>query len=279
VLALTEGLWNVKIDPAQLEQIIVNLTVNSREAMPTGGVLTITTENHRSNGRAHETDPPIPNGEFVELRVTDTGIGIPDEIRDRIFEPFVTSKDKATSSGLGLATVYSIVHQNKGGIEVKSELDGGTTLKIFLPRSLEPASLRARSTSRTHEAVGGSQRILLVEDNDELREATQEALELLGYSVTAAAEGLEALSIFETEGDSFDLLITDIVMPGPNGREVAEKMTATRADLPVIFISGYTNDVILRHGVVEEEVNYLPKPFSVPTLASKIREVLASVAA
>ncbi len=275
-LKLPEDLWNVKVDPGQLEQIIVNLTVNAHEAMPTGGTLTISTRNHHSNGDLRDTVPPLGHGEYVELRVSDTGIGVPEDIRDRIFEPFVTSKDKATSSGLGLATVYSIVHQNKGSIQVESELDQGSSFGIFLPRSHEQASRATRSTAVAVEAVGGSQRILLVEDNDDLRESTREALEILGYDVTTAAEGLEALSIFGEEGNGFDLLITDIVMPGPNGRQVAEQMQARRSDLPVIFVSGYSDDVILRHGVVEEDVNYLPKPFTVPALATKIREVLGS---
>lgn len=275
-LQLPEDLWNVKVDPGQLEQIIVNLTVNAREAMLSGGTLTIATSNFQAGADRPNASPPLGKGEYVELRVSDTGIGIPEEIRDRIFEPFVTSKDKTTSSGLGLATVYSIVHQNKGAIEVASSPGQGSRFSIFLPRSHESVSRATRSTERAVEAVGGSQKILLVEDNDDLRESTREALEMLGYAVTTAAEGLEALSIFEEQGEAFDLLITDIVMPGPNGREVAEQMQTRRGDLPVIFVSGYTDDVILHHGVVQDEVNYLPKPFTVPALATMIREVLDS---
>jgi CheY-like chemotaxis protein len=212
-------------------------------------------------------------GEYVLLSVADTGVGIPREIQDEVFEPFFTTKDRATSSGLGLATVHAIVQQSRGVIRLDSAADGGATFEIYLPRSREHFAEKATGPMAIPLAPG-SQRILLVEDNEELRQSTQEALEVLGYSIMAASDGEEAVRMFEDGGRSIELLITDVVMSGMNGRQVMEHLREKKKHLPVIFVSGYTGDAILRHGVMEEDVNFLPKPFTVETLARKIQEVL-----
>jgi signal transduction histidine kinase/ActR/RegA family two-component response regulator len=269
---LEQGLWNVKVDPSQLEQVIVNLTVNASEAMPTGGRLTISSFNVDSSGGPSAADTSMDPGPFVLLAISDSGPGIPAELHDQIFEPFFTTKDKASSSGLGLATVYGIVKEAGGSIQLESEPGLGTTFKIYLPQIAEAES--AAIAQLPLATLGGSQHILLVEDNDELRASTQEALELLGYKVTVARDGDEALAAFHASAAEVDLLITDVVMPGLNGREVAEKLQAQQPGLLVIFVSGHTDDVVLRHGVKENEVHFVPKPFSIHLLARKIGDVL-----
>ncbi len=274
---LEEGLWNVKIDPSQLEQIIVNLTVNAREAMPTGGQVMIRTANCCIDGKEAKKHRGMEAGDYVLLSIADTGVGVPREIQDEIFEPFFTTKDHATSSGLGLATVYAIVQQSRGIIRLDSEANEGTTFEIYLPRNRE--QVKKQVTRQALPVAPGSQRILLVEDNEELRVSTREALEILGYSIAVASDGEEALRVFEESDRSIELLITDVVMPGINGRQVMEHLRERKAHLPVIFVSGHTRDVILRHGVMEEGVNFLSKPFTVDTLARKIQEVLGQLPA
>ncbi len=271
---LEEGLWQVKIDPAQLEQIIVNLLVNARDAMPTGGKVTIEVANRTLDEVYLSGHPMAQAGECVLLAVSDTGTGIAPEIRDKIFEPFFTTKPKTEGSGLGLATVYGIVNQNSGTVAVYSEVGEGTTFKIYLPRCLEAGPLGAGPAAEETARVGGSERILLVEDNDEVRESSQAVLEALGYRVVTAANGLEALELFDADGQDVDLLITDVVMPGMSGKEVMEELRGCKEDLKVIFMSGYTDNVVLRHGILDGDFDFLQKPFSSTTLAGKIREVL-----
>ncbi|MDH3744952.1 MAG: response regulator [Acidobacteriota bacterium] len=262
------GLWPIEIDASQLEQIVLNLAVNAREAMPTGGSLTIGAFNQPA-------EKPQRGSDWVALRVVDTGAGIPEKIRHKIFEPFFSTKKEA-HSGLGLATVLGIVEQNGGRVEVGSG-EGGTTFEILLPRSSKEPSQPTLDddAGSIPPAEGGS--ILLVEDNDELRRSTHDLLATWGYSVTPVRDGLAALETFEAQEEGFDLLITDVVMPGLNGREVAETLQDADPALPVLYISGHTDDVVLRHDLEAGSVDLLQKPFSAGQLAHRVRAALARV--
>ncbi len=273
--ALERSIWNVRIDPSQLEQVIVNLLVNAREAMPTGGRLMLTTRNYRLGQAWEEAPVNLPPGEYVMLSIADSGTGIPPEIRDKIFEPFFTTKEEAGRSGLGLATVYGIVRQNGGHITVRSQVGEGTEFRILVPRCTEPETRPVTSAVRAEPPARGHQeRILLVEDSDDLRDSTRGLLEEMGYRVDVAANGEEALRLYDTLGDSLDLLITDVVMPGMSGREVMDHIRQRNRELNVLFISGYTDSVVVRHGVRDGEFEFLQKPFSAESLARKVRDVL-----
>jgi signal transduction histidine kinase/ActR/RegA family two-component response regulator len=275
-LDLDENLGNVKIDPAQLEQVVVNLLVNAGDAMPEGGTVTVRTRNLVADEFFLDSHPTAEEGEYVLLEVSDVGTGVAPEIRDKLFEPFFTTKEEAGRSGLGLATVYGIVRQNRGIISLESTLGEGTTFRIHLPRTREEARVAAGQPEETESLDGHQEKILLVEDNDDLRISTQGVLEAIGYRVTAAANGQEAIALCENGASDVDLLITDVVMPGMSGREVMDRVRRIRADVSVLFISGYTDNVILRHGIREGEFEFLQKPFSTQKLARKIRQVLES---
>lgn len=269
---LAAGLWYVKMDPAQLEQIIVNLLVNARDAMPTGGEVVLETSNLHLADRDLTGLPDLKPGEYVRLRVSDTGCGIAQEHVDKVFDPFFTTKQQSGNSGIGLSTVYGIVRQSGGAITVDSPPGRGATFRIYLPRCHEiPASEWA--TDEEPAAAGGTETILLVEDNDELRIASRSVLESMGYQVLTAADGREALQVFRKDG-RVDLLISDVVMPGMSGKELLDRIQETHPDVRVLFVSGYTDNVILRHGIQEGEVHFLEKPFSSERLAVKIREIL-----
>lgn len=271
---LAAGLWYVKMDPAQLEQIIVNLLVNARDAMPTGGEVVLETSNLHLADRDLTGLPDLKPGEYVRLRVSDTGCGIAQEHVDKVFDPFFTTKQQSGNSGIGLSTVYGIVRQSGGAITVDSPPGRGATFRIYLPRCHEiPASEWA--TDEEPAAAGGTETILLVEDNDELRIASRSVLESMGYQVLTAADGREALQVFRKDG-RVDLLISDVVMPGMSGKELLDRIQETHPDVRVLFVSGYTDNVILRHGIQEGEVHFLEKPFSSERLAVKIREILRS---
>jgi signal transduction histidine kinase len=270
---LAADLWCTRVDPSQVEQIVVNLLVNSREASPRGGKVTIETSNVVLGQEYLRQNPTVQAGDYVLLAVSDSGTGIPAEIRDRIFEPFFTTKEGTDARGLGLATVYGIVKQNGGHVAVYSEMGQGTTFRVYLPRTLEAAAGPV-ATAAEARPVGGGETLLLVEDNDELRGATQGILEALGYRVATAANGTEALAALERLGGRIDLVICDVVMPGMSGQEVVEQLRARRPEIRVIFMSGYTDNVVLRHGILEGEYDFLEKPFSADRLAAKIRGVL-----
>ncbi len=273
---LAGDLWRTRVDPSQVEQIVVNLLVNSREASPRGGKVTIETSNVTLDPEYLRQNPTVQAGDYVLLAVSDSGAGIPPEIRDRIFEPFFTTKEGTDARGLGLATVYGIVKQNGGHVAVYSELGQGTTFRIYLPRTLEAAAAAPVSAPAEARPVGRGETLLLVEDNDELRGATQGILEALGYRVATAANGTEALAAVERLDSRIDLVICDVVMPGMSGQEVVERLRARRPEIRVIFMSGYTDNVVLRHGILEGEYEFLEKPFSADRLAAKIRGVLAA---
>lgn len=267
-------LWPVCMDRGQVEQIIVNLLVNAREASPRGGKVTAETANVLLDAEYLKKNPTVKPGEYALLAVSDNGTGIAPEIQDKIFEPFFTTKEGAGEArGLGLATVYGIVKQNGGHLAVYSEVGQGTTFRIYLPRS-EDKAVAPTQVPVEGEAAGGVETILLVEDNEELRGSTQGVLEALGYRVRTAADGPEALALLDREDGTVDLVISDVVMPGLSGPDLIARIREKRPDIRVIFISGYTDNVVLRHGILEGEVDFLEKPYTIERLARKIREVL-----
>jgi PAS domain S-box-containing protein len=267
------ALGAVRADPGQLEQAIVNLVVNARDAMPKGGRLTIETadvELDRSYVAAHVPTQPGP---YVLLAISDTGVGMDGATKARLFEPFFTTKEPGRGTGLGLATVYGIVKQSGGYIWAYSELGHGTTFKIYLPRVPETPEAPESTTSPPTPARG-SETLLVVEDQEEVRKLTKRVLEARGYTVLAARNGAEALEIVAQHPSQIHLMITDVVMPGMNGRELAQHACARRSDLKVLYVSGYTGEAVLQHRLLEPGVAFLQKPFTPDVLARKTREVL-----
>jgi len=273
IIAAAPSLGTVKADPGQIEQVILNLAVNARDAMVQGGRLTIETANvdlDEAYARQHITARP---GRHVMLAVSDTGCGMDPETQSHIFEPFFTTKELGRGTGIGLATVYGIVKQTGGWIWVYSEVGKGTTFKIHLPRVDEADEVVGESKA----PVGvrrGSETVLVVEDNDSLRQLTCEFLVGAGYAVLAAQDGAEAIRIAGGHSGEIHLLLTDIVMPGINGHELAQRLASLRPDTKVLYASGYAGVAVLQQGVLEEGSSFLPKPFSRDALAQKVREVL-----
>jgi len=270
---LPPALGRVKADPGQLEQVIVNLVVNARDAMPDGGKLTIETSDvELTDGEAqHAGTRPGPT---VVLAVTDTGTGMDAATQARIFEPFFTTKEQGKGTGLGLSTVYGIVQQSDGGISVHSAPGAGTTFKIYLPRIEESVEI-APSPEPRQRAGGGTETVLLVEDEDELRAVVLETLQMYGYTVLEAGHGGEAMLIAERYSGPIDLLLTDVVMPTMSGADLARRLAAVRLEMKVLFVSGYTDDAIVHHGVLEPGTAFLEKPFNPEQLVRRVREVLS----
>jgi two-component system, cell cycle sensor histidine kinase and response regulator CckA len=268
-----DDLWNIKFDPSQMEQILMNLAVNARDAMPGGGKLTLETTNIRLNEDYCRMHLGFMPGSYVLLAVSDDGMGMDRETLQNAFEPFFTTKETGKGTGLGLATVYGIINQNNGFINVYSEPGQGTTFRIYLPRSTEGLAPLEEASER--KVMHGSGNILLVEDDDMVRTMTTDMLETIGYTVQATGSPMEALSLCEGGDATIDLVITDVVMPGMSGRELRDKLGVIRPDIKVLFMSGYTSNVIVHHGVLEAGVNFVQKPFSMNDLAKKVREVMA----
>ncbi len=276
VTRLEDGLWSVRADPGQLEQVILNLAVNSRDAMPQGGRLTIETGNVVLDEPAAQRHLDVRPGPYVMLAVTDTGAGMDPQTLAHAFEPFFTTKGQGT--GLGLSTVYGIVKQSGGTIRASSEPGRGTTFRIYFPREeAAPAASRRDPEPAVPERRG--QTILVVEDSDPVRDLVSQVLAGDGYSVLVARSGQEALRIAERHRGTIHLLITDVVMPGMRGREVADRIAAARPGTRVLFVSGYTEDAIVHQGVLEAGIDFLGKPFTPRALERKVGEILARPAA
>lgn len=270
---LGSGVAPVRADAGQLEQVLVNLAVNARDAMSRGGTITIETANVTLDDTYVANQPLVTAGDYVMMAMSDTGSGMGAETQARVFEPFFTTKARGKGTGLGLATVYGIVKQSGGYIWVYSELGIGTTFKIYLPRVVGPVEPPA-AVPLTTRSLRGSETILVVEDPDEVRTLIRKILESRGYRVLAAANGAAALQAAALHPGPIHMLVTDVVMPGMSGREVSVLLTATRKTLRTLFLSGYTNESIVQHCVLDEGVELLQKPFTADGLARKVREVL-----
>ena len=262
---LDPNLGSVKADPCQVEQIIVNLIVNARDAMPRGGSVTIETANTTLD------DQTVPR-EYVMLAVTDSGTGMDQETQRRIFEPFFTTKDVGKGTGLGLSTVYGIVKQSGGYIRVFSEPGQGATFKIYLPRMDDATSVTVEKQEIS--VPRGSETILLVEDEDVVRGLTKKILMQAGYNVLDAKGGEEAIRMCRAHNGPIELLVTDVVMPELSGKEVADRLLELRPAMRILFMSGYTDEAIIQHGVLDANVDFIQKPFTWIALTRKVRDVL-----
>ncbi len=275
VSSINPKLGFVLADSSQLSQIILNLTVNAMDAMPQGGKLTVETANVFLDQTYAQQHSGVVPGAYVMLAVSDTGTGMDAETRRHIFEPFFTTKEVGQGTGLGLSTVYGIVKQNGGNIEVYSEEGVGTTFKIYLPRIAGQADVvDIENNDKELSTAAGT--VLLVEDEDIVRALTKQVLEECGYTVIEARNGVEALAICNSGDCKFDLLMTDVVMPQMGGRELANKLKEKLPDLQILFTSGYTDDAVVRHGVIEVGTNFIQKPFTPDSLTKKVRELLGA---
>ena len=275
---VSRGLGAVRADPGQLEQVLVNLAVNARDAMPMGGALVLRTENVELDGPGGPRRDGVPAGRYVCLTVSDTGSGIPREIRERIFEPFFTTKAVGKGTGLGLSTVYGIVKQSGGFIWVESEAGRGTTFTVYLPRAVDaekPASVPAPG----EVGANGAETVLVVEDEEGVRHLTRRILERQGYTVIEACDGRDALQRAAAHGGRIDLLLTDMVMPEMTGRALAEVLVAERPGLRVLYMSGYTDDEIVRRGMRDAGSGFVEKPFTTTSLVRVVRAALDRSAA
>jgi len=270
---LCPALGQVKADSGQIEQVLMNLVVNARDAMPQGGKLTIETSNVELDSDYAKLHPEVKPGHYVMVAVSDTGTGMSHETKAHIFEPFFTTKGLGKGTGLGLATVYGIAKQSGGHVAVFSELGQGATFKIYLP----PVKEKVPSAKSLHDqkvAPHGNETILLVEDDSAVRGIIKLALQALNYTVLEARNGEDAVRLCERHTEPIHLLLTDVVMPEMGGRQVAERLEACKKGIKVLFLSGYTDDAVIRHGILQAEVAFLQKPFTPMALANKVRDVL-----
>jgi two-component system, cell cycle sensor histidine kinase and response regulator CckA len=270
---LRPDLNRIQADPGQVEQVLVNLVVNSRDAMPRGGTITIETANVKLDEAYASKLVGLSAGDYVMLAISDTGTGMDQETQKRIFEPFFTTKEKGKGTGLGLSTVYGIIRQSGGNIWVYTEPGEGTTFKVYMPQieAEVGGSVIPHSSSIMQD---GNETVLLVEDEEMVRKLASQLLKESGYSVLEASGGDEAMDICKTYQEPIDLLITDVVMPKMSGRDVAAQLKTLHPETRVLFMSGYTDDAIVHHGIVDSDIAFIQKPFSATSLTQKIREVL-----
>ena len=271
-VATADGLWRVKADPAQLQQVVLNLAVNARDAMPHGGKLTLETANADLDGEYAATHPGVQPGQYAMLAVSDSGVGLSAEAKAHLFEPFFTTKPSGAGTGLGLATVYGIVKQAGGHVSAYSEPERGTCFKIYLPRTAEAPA--GEPTAPAPPIRRGWETVLVVEDEPRVRELAARALAEAGYRVLQAATGGEALALAAGMDQPIHLLVTDVVMPDTGGKQLADGLRASRPGLRVLYVSGYTQDAVVHEGVLDAGVHFLPKPFTPRTLQEKVRAVL-----
>jgi two-component system cell cycle sensor histidine kinase/response regulator CckA len=270
---LDPTIGRVRADSGQLQQVLMNLAVNARDAMPDGGRLTIETANVDLDVPAPRTFGDVPPGAYVMLAVSDTGCGMDAETQAHIFEPFFTTKEATKGTGLGLSTVYGIVQQSGGHIWVYSEPERGSVFKVYLPRVAEPSAPRAAPPAPA-TATGGSETVLLVEDDEQVRALMVSALHGCGYEVLEASDGIQALLVVGQHTGPIDLLVTDLVLPGMSGRDVATHVTRLRPDVAVLYVSGYADHAAVLHGHLEAKSALLQKPFTPLALARKVRAAL-----
>jgi PAS domain S-box-containing protein len=270
---LPQNLGSVKVDPGQIEQIIMNLVLNARDAMPRGGKITIETANITLDEKYASKHVPVQSGDYVMLAVSDTGEGMDRETQSHVFEPFFTTKEAGKGTGLGLSTVYGIVKQSGGYIWVYSEVGNGTSFKVYLPLVAGSQSKLVKVPSVALTARG-SETILLVEDEEVVRRMARIILESAGYKVFEAVGASDALRLCYEHGEEFDLMITDVIMPGMSGRVLAERVGQRCPDLPVLYMSGYTDDAIVRHGLLGDLLEFIQKPFTAESLTAKVRKIL-----
>jgi two-component system cell cycle sensor histidine kinase/response regulator CckA len=274
ITMLDEDLGKIKTDLGQIEQVVLNLVVNARDAMPNGGKLTLQTANVELSEEYIRTHIGVKPGRYVMLSVSDTGIGMSPEVKERIFEPFFTTKEVSKGTGLGLSTVYGIVKQSGGDIWVESEVGKGTTFKIYLP-TVEEKIERLQPSLTPIEIPKGSETILLVEDEDMVRTLARTILEMNGYKVLEAANGGEALHLTqERTSEPIHLMVSDVVMPKMNGRKLAEHLAPLHPEMKVLYMSGHVDTDIIQDNLLGHGTGFLQKPFNPDTLVSKVREIL-----
>jgi two-component system cell cycle sensor histidine kinase/response regulator CckA len=272
-VALNPALDRVRVDPRQVEQILMNLAVNARDAMPDGGRVTIETANVTVDEHFAQTTPGVTPGRYVLLAVTDSGHGMDESTRSKIFEPFFTTKDPGKGTGLGLAMVYGIVQQAKGHIEVYSEVGHGTAFKMYLP-SVDGGAVPSIQEEDLTAAMHGTETILLVEDAEGVRALLADVLTMYGHQVLVARDGEEGVRLSEEHQGPVDLIVTDIVMPRLGGRELVERVSLQRPKIRALYLSGYTDEAVMRHGVLEAGAAFLQKPFTARQLMTKVRQIL-----
>jgi signal transduction histidine kinase/CheY-like chemotaxis protein len=267
------GLWRVEVDPSQMEAAILNLVVNAKDAMASNGKLTIETTNTFIDERDSLQNAEIPVGQYIGIAVSDTGAGMPKEVQEKAFDPFFTTKQPGLGTGLGLSQVYGFVRQSGGYVKIHSEVTKGTTIKIYLPRAHAAVDPVKDDTAALVGSLG-SETILVVEDEADVRSYLVETLQDLNYRVREAADGPSALALFDSDSSEVDLLLTDVVMPGINGRQLADELCNRQPSLKVLFMTGYSRDAIVHRGRLDVGVSMLQKPLTQATLAAKIRHVL-----
>jgi len=278
MILLSPGLWPVKVDPGQMEQVVMNLVVNARDAMPAGGRLTIETANVNLDAAYASRHISVKPGDYVMLAVTDTGCGMDAQTQSHLFEPFFTTKEKGKGTGLGLSTVYGIIKQSGGNIWAYSEVGKGSSFKVYLPRVGEKMGVAYPQKPVPPSLRGGSETILLVEDEDAVRIMISRILRSKGYEVLEARHGQEAIQICGHHLGPVHLMVTDVVMPQMSGRELANQLAPQRPEMKLLYMSGYPDNAIVQHGVLDPGTAFLQKPFTLDALEGKVREILDSSA-